>query len=1268
MRLPRNQGSNRHVTRPVKNRFRPDLVQLEIRDLLAAVSVAAGQVVDPVSTQVMGANVAWWATNLNTAQTQQMVQDAGMTMFRIPGGSSTDLWWHFNSPVNFFKGEATMTDMASFIASVNGVGMATLNYGSGSPQEGAAFLAYLNAPVGNTTPIGDGQEWGGNLNQWVAVDWKTADYWAGLRASAPLAVDDGLNFLRLDHPAPFGFHDFEVGNEEYGWWETDHHGSGGDTGQIHDPATYVAFAKQFAGLAAQIDPTIAIGLDADIFAGDTWTPGVLQQCAVQGLLPAFLSDHAYAVADGSDSGLLLHTVTDPTSPFDWASRAAAYRGLLQQYLGSAGAGVALLATEFNSGTGGKQFLSLVNGLFVADSLGSLLDSGYNGADFWDLVQGYYTSGPDSPSLYGWRQGGDLGMFGSAGDGPPPAAGPYVPYPTYFAEHLVSKMVYAGGNVVQASSDDPNLSAYAVLETNGHLDLLVINKSPTDNLTGQFQVTGFQPASQAQVWQYGQAQDTAQSQTTDGYSALANFGATLTLNGSNFSYSFPAYSMTVLDLGAASLSGDLTPTIQAPPAATPNPGAGTTTTLTALGADADYPVSQLTYTWAVSSMPPGTAAPTFSVNGTNAASTTTATFHHAGSYTFQLTIADPGHRTVSSSVTVVVDQTMTGITVAPPTAWVADGKTLPFSATATDQFGDPVLDQPAFSWSVDPGGAGGTIDAAGVYTAPASGTGVATVRAASGTVSGTDAARVFAISGSVSFLGEDATTQGNWKGSYGGDGFNLAQDSSSNNPSFPAYATVAITGSSNYLWSGSTTDTRALQKSTAGSSDRLAACWHTGDTLSIDVHLSDGAAHQIALYALDWDNFQGGRSERIDVIDDATGAVLDTRNLSSFQNGVYLVWSVTGNVTLRLTNLSLTANAVLSGLFFGGAPPAAFVTQDTSTRGNWRSAYGGTGFDIAQDASASNPTIPAYATVAITGNGDYTWSGSTTDTRALEKSAAGSSDQLAACWYTGSTLSIDVHLSDGAAHQIALYALDWDNYQGGRSERIDVIDDATGTVLDTRNLSLFQNGVYLVWNVTGNVTFRLTNLNPSSNAVLSGLFFGGSPSLASAAFVTQDTTTQGNWDSAYGSAGFDIAQDPSSDNPTFPADASVAITGNSAFTWSDSTLDPRALQKAAGGSTSRVAACWYSSGTLSFDVNFTDGAVHQIVLYALDWDSYQGGRSEQFDVIDTAGNRVLDSRSISGFQNGVYLVWNVSGHVTIQVTNLNPSSNAVVSGLFFNPAG
>jgi hypothetical protein len=50
-----------------------------------------------------------------------------------------------------------------------------------------------------------------------------------------------------------------------------------------------------------------------------------------------------------------------------------------------------------------------------------------------------------------------------------------------------------------------------------------------------------------------------------------------------------------------------------------------------------------------------------------------------------------------------------------------------------------------------------------------------------------------------------------------------------------------------------------------------------------------------------------------------------------------------------------------------------------------------------------------------------------------------------------------------------------------------------------------------------------------------------------------------------------------------------------------------------------------------------------------------------DILD-ANNTLLDSRSVSSFVNGQYLVWNLSGHVIVKITNT--SSNAVLSGLFF----
>ena len=84
------------------------------------------------------------------------------------------------------------------------------------------------------------------------------------------------------------------------------------------------------------------------------------------------------------------------------------------------------------------------------------------------------------------------------------------------------------------------------------------------------------------------------------------------------------------------------------------------------------------------------------------------------------------------------------------------------------------------------------------------------------------------------------------------------------------------------------------------------------------------------------------------------------------------------------------------------------------------------------------------------------------------------------------MSFNLDLTDGKMHKVSLYAVDYDKH--GRSEQVQVIDAATGTVLDTETLSSFTGGEYLSWNLSGNVVIKVTNLNPKANAVVSGLFF------------------------------------------------------------------------------------------------------------------------------------------------------------------------------------
>jgi hypothetical protein len=122
---------------------------------------------------------------------------------------------------------------------------------------------------------------------------------------------------------------------------------------------------------------------------------------------------------------------------------------------------------------------------------------------------------------------------------------------------------------------------------------------------------------------------------------------------------------------------------------------------------------------------------------------------------------------------------------------------------------------------------------------------------------------------------------------------------------------------------------------------------------------------------------------------------------------------------------------------------------------------------------------------------------------------------------------------------------------------------------------------------------------------------------------------------------------------------VTLAGQTLATWNASTADVRALLK--GTASDRIASTWWTWGSFTIDVNVTDGNTHQVALYCLDWDD-SNGRNERIDVLNAVSGSVLDSRTVSSFSSGKYLVWNISGHVTFQVTAL--LKNAAVSGMFF----
>ena len=196
-------------------------------------------------------------------------------------------------------------------------------------------------------------------------------------------------------------------------------------------------------------------------------------------------------------------------------------------------------------------------------------------------------------------------------------------------------------------------------------------------------------------------------------------------------------------------------------------------------------------------------------------------------------------------------------------------------------------------------------------------------------------------------------------------------------------------------------------------------------------------------------------------------------------------------------------------------------------------------------------------------------------------------------------------------------------------------------------------------IVGNVSIRLTPSNV--NAVASAIFFDATPPSTAARFVKTDSTTRGNWIGVYGSDASIIARD-SARNASY---ASVSVRDQSEWTYATDGKDARALLKNDGKN--RIAGVWYSyyptTNSFYIDITISDGATHQVALYALDW--YNQGRALQVDVLNADGGAVFDSRQLASYAGGIYLVWDIKGRLRLRLSTL-AGANAMASGIFLGP--
>ena len=425
------------------------------------VSVNPKDRIRKVDRRMFGLNAAVWDGAYPSPNTQALLTELDNQALRFPGGSLSDVYhWQTNmSEGQTFEWANSFDDFIQIAGQTHAASYITVNYGTGTPEEAAAWVKYANKTLRS------------NVRYW------------------------------------------EVGNENYGNWEAD------NNTRPHDPVTYATRFKEYWRQMKAVDPTIRIG--AVVINGEDaysnypeqqvtnprtgavhkgWTPIVLDTLRQLGVTPDFVVYHRYEQGPGGESDLFLLD-----SAASWGNDAAQLRQMLDDYLGRKSRQVELAVTEHNSvyGSPGKQTTSLVNGLFYADAMGNLLKTEFNALLWWDLRNGQEGGNNNSATLYGWRRYGDYGIVDAADP-----AGPADRYPTFYVNKLLKHFARGGEKVVQASSDYSKLGIYAVRGADRSVRILVINKHPSETLNATISLPALKRGEKAKVYSYGIPQDEA----------------------------------------------------------------------------------------------------------------------------------------------------------------------------------------------------------------------------------------------------------------------------------------------------------------------------------------------------------------------------------------------------------------------------------------------------------------------------------------------------------------------------------------------------------------------------------------------------------------------------------------------------------------------------------------------------------------------------------------------------------------------------------------
>lgn len=380
-----------------------------------------------------GMNTAVWDSNLFSSTVNQRMKQLGVKLLRWPGGSTADQY-QWNSELSEF------VDFMTMAKQISATPMLTVNYGTGTPQQAAAWVKYVK--------------------------------------------DHHENAL------------WEIGNEQYGDgeyqgnnWEANYH-------QNKGPAGYGKNALQYIAAMRKVNPKAQIGVVATI---PTVWPSGIKPYWDRTLLPIvgkqinFVVIHWYPQNPGqeSDSGLLETTA----SISSYMDQLKAY---IKETCGANAKNIKIYLDETNSVSSnpGKQVMSVVNALFLANDFNTWLENGVANVSWWDLHNNSVINPNGNPDLYGTAKYGDYGIL-SAGDTDEPPLN--TPTASYWGYRMVDLFAQPGDRYVSADSNQMMVDAYAAYKGPKESSIMLVNTDP--NASYAVSIRGLSVAAGASVTEY-----------------------------------------------------------------------------------------------------------------------------------------------------------------------------------------------------------------------------------------------------------------------------------------------------------------------------------------------------------------------------------------------------------------------------------------------------------------------------------------------------------------------------------------------------------------------------------------------------------------------------------------------------------------------------------------------------------------------------------------------------------------------------------------------